>query len=154
MSKPIVLHFTRWAQVCLLVLSSFLLMGSPSYAREGNSAQLTSHKIPPEAMETLAYIRKHGEAPQGYVGGRRFGNYGGNGEQKLPTRDAHGKAITYQEWDIHPKVRGRNRGAERIVTGSDGRAWYTADHYSTFTEIVSVPEKTPGRADLPENSTK
>jgi len=28
-----------------------------------------------------------------------------------------------------------NRGAERIVTGSDGRAWYTGDHYQHFTEM-------------------
>jgi len=28
-----------------------------------------------------------------------------------------------------------NRGPERIVTGSDGRAYYTSDHYTTFTEM-------------------
>lgn len=79
----------------------------------------------------LAYVRTHDEAPAGYVGGRRFGNY----DRNLPQLDAKGKRIDYREWDIHPKTPGRNRGAERLVTGSDGRAWYTADHYSRFTEI-------------------
>jgi guanyl-specific ribonuclease Sa len=36
---------------------------------------------------------------------------------------------------MHLKAEGRNRGAERLVTGSDGRAWYTGDHYRTFTEV-------------------
>ena len=35
----------------------------------------------------------------------------------------------------HPLVPGKNRGAERMVTGSDKSAWYTADHYETFKRI-------------------
>jgi guanyl-specific ribonuclease Sa len=100
-----------------------------------SSAQVEPGQIPKAARETLAYIRKHQSAPPGYVGGRRFGNYGRGGEQKLPVRDAQGRTIQYQEWDIHPKIQGRNRGPERLVTGSDGRAWYTADHYFSFTEL-------------------
>lgn len=91
--------------------------------------------IPRAAKETLAYVRRHQEAPAGQVGGRTFGNYGRGGEQKLPVQDAQGSPIRYREWDIYPKRPGRSRGAERIVTGSDGRAWYTADHYCTFTEM-------------------
>lgn len=91
--------------------------------------------IPRAARETLDYVRAHGQAPPGQVGGRRFGNYGGGGEQKLPVNDAQGHHVSYQEWDIYPKVPGRNRGPERLVTGSDGRAWYTADHYCSFTEL-------------------
>ncbi|WP_243322379.1 ribonuclease domain-containing protein [Geothrix sp. SG200] len=87
--------------------------------------------IPASARETLAYIRKHGYAAPGYIGGRVFGNY----EGVLPRYDARRKRIEYREWDVHPKAEGRNRGAERLVTGSDGRAWYTADHYRTFTEV-------------------
>jgi guanyl-specific ribonuclease Sa len=87
--------------------------------------------IPPEAFKVLAYVREHREAPPGYVGGRRFGNF----EGRLPKADARGRRIAYQEWDIYPKRPGRNRGPHRLVTGSDGRAWYTADHYGTFLEI-------------------
>lgn len=86
--------------------------------------------VPPHARETLSYIRKHGYAPPGFVGGRVFGNY----EGQLPRYDARRKRIEYREWDVRARAEGRNRGAERLVTGSDGRAWYTADHYRTFVE--------------------
>lgn len=45
----------------------------------------------------------------------------------LPKRDFHGHSIIYKEWDIYPKIIGKNRGSERIVTGSDGSVWYTQD---------------------------
>jgi len=86
--------------------------------------------LPVHARETLTYIRRHGYAPPGFVGGRVFGNY----EGQLPRYDGRRKRIEYREWDVRPKAEGRNRGAERLVTGSDGRAWYTADHYKTFVE--------------------
>jgi guanyl-specific ribonuclease Sa len=86
--------------------------------------------IPVHAREALGYIRKHGYAPPGFVGGRVFGNY----EGQLPRYDARRKRIEYREWDVRARAEGRNRGAERLVTGSDGRAWYTADHYRTFIE--------------------
>ncbi len=87
--------------------------------------------IPQKAILVLKYIHEHHKAPEGYVGGRTFGNY----ENHLPKLDDKGRKIKYQEWDIHPKVDGKNRGAQRLVTGSDERAWYTADHYNSFSEI-------------------
>lgn len=87
--------------------------------------------IPQKALDVLAYVRENGRAPEGYVGGRRFGNF----EQHLPRQSTDGRRIEYQEWDVNPRQRGRNRGTERLVTGSDGRAWYTSDHYNSFTEI-------------------
>ena len=87
--------------------------------------------IPQKAILVLQYIKQHQSAPEGYEGGRHFGNF----EHNLPQFDASGRKINYQEWDINPKENGRNRGAQRIVTGSDGRAWYTPDHYSTFIEM-------------------
>ncbi len=92
-------------------------------------------RIPEAAWRTLETVRRTGDAPRDQVGGRRFGNYGRGGEEQLPDRDRWGRRIAYQEWDIHPKAPGRGRGAERVVTGSDGRAWYTADHYCSFTEM-------------------
>lgn len=89
--------------------------------------------IPAEAWRVLAYIRVHHEAPAGYEGGRRFGNY----EGVLPKTDAGGRRLQYQEWDIHPHREHVNRGAERLVTGSDGRAWFTGDHYGHFVEMRS-----------------
>lgn len=50
-------------------------------------------------------------------------------------RDASGKPITYQEWDVNSQAPGRDRDAERIITGSDGSAGYATDHYHTFYRI-------------------
>jgi guanyl-specific ribonuclease Sa len=36
---------------------------------------------------------------------------------------------------VNPKVEGVNRGTERLITGSDGSAYVTADHYKTFTKV-------------------
>lgn len=88
-------------------------------------------RAPQKVYDVLAYVRQNGRAMDGYVGGRRFGNFEGH----LPRQDLSGRRIDYQEWDVNPKVKGQNRGTERLVTGSDGRAWYTNDHYNTFTEI-------------------
>ncbi len=52
---------------------------------------------------------------------------------KLPKTDTTGNPITYQEWDVNAFQKGVNRGKERIVTGSDGSAYYTNDHYISFT---------------------
>ncbi|ULA60857.1 MAG: Putative Guanyl-specific ribonuclease Sa [Nitrospira sp.] len=79
--------------------------------------------IPSGARETLKAIEaRHGEPLPGYVGGRNFHNR----ERVLP----RGR---YREYDVHPKVPGKNRGAERIVINqANGKAYYTADHYRSF----------------------
>ncbi|MGI5157296.1 DNRLRE domain-containing protein [Microbispora sp. CA-102843] len=91
---------------------------------------------PRHAVETANYVKSHnGARVPGYRGGRTFSNDGRGGGQVLPRTDGNGNAITYREYDVHPYVRGRNRGAERIVIGSDGKVYYTSDHYDTFTQI-------------------
>ena len=64
------------------------------------------------------------------AGGFPFGNY----EGKLPKQDGAAKAITYTEYDVNG-YDGKGRDAERVVTGSDGRCWYTSDHYKSFVEL-------------------
>ncbi|MGV9820393.1 ribonuclease domain-containing protein [Nocardia xishanensis] len=91
--------------------------------------------VPDRAYVTLAEIDAgrwpdSANAP-GTKGGERWMNRDGT----LPRTDAAGRSITYQEWDVNPKQRNRSRDAERIVTGSDGTAWYTGDHYETFTRM-------------------
>lgn len=91
--------------------------------------------VPQRAYATLREIDagrwpESANAP-GTKGGERWMNRGGD----LPATDAAGKPITYREWDVNPKQPGRSRDAERIVTGSDGSAWYTGDHYKTFTRM-------------------
>ena len=91
--------------------------------------------VPAKVATVLDHIDTNHKAPAGYEGGRRFHNEGQGGERPLPHKDKKGNAISYQEWDVNPKVQGVNRGAERLVTGSDGSAYYTSDHYRTFTKV-------------------
>jgi guanyl-specific ribonuclease Sa len=102
-------------------------------AQTDNQAQNNqeSSAIPHKVYVVLAYIRAHHHAMDGYEGGRVFQN----SEAILPQSDSSGNSIEYQEWDVNPKIPGENRGAERLVTGSDGRAWYTNNHYSSFIQI-------------------
>lgn len=106
----------------------------------GSPAQTTASArpgIPAKVYEVLAYIDTHGKAPEGYVGGRRFGNY----EKRLPQKNQiTRKKINYREWDVNPVKQGRNRGAERLVTGDNKSAYYTKDHYETFVEIRGEKE--------------
>ena len=134
---------TRWRRTLtalaggLLLASSLLSLGAcgrevpPPAAPQAQVQAAPLDPIPSAARETLAYVRQHGYAEPGYVGGRVFGNY----EGVLPRVDGRGKRILYREWDVHPMAEHRNRGVERLVTGSDGRAWYTGDHYRTFAEV-------------------
>ena len=85
--------------------------------------------------QVLKFIDEHHEAPQGYEGGRHYLNLGRDGEQVLPRTDAQGNAIQYQEWDVNPHLPGRNRGAERLITGSNGSAFFTPNHYASFLRI-------------------
>ena len=64
-------------------------------------------------------------APGKSIGGDRFGNY----EGQLP------KAKVRKFFECDANYTGGKRGAERIVYSSDGRVWYTKDHYGTFEEL-------------------
>lgn len=95
------------------------------------SQKIDAKSVPPYVLETLEYVLEHKEAPNGYVGGRTFQNR----ERLLPKTDNNGQKLSYQEWDVHPKEEGKNRGAERLITSSQGEAYYTNDHYRSFTKI-------------------
>ncbi|WP_296685318.1 ribonuclease domain-containing protein [Treponema sp. UBA3813] len=92
-------------------------------------------KTPDKFQQTLNTVKETGNPPNGYKGGRTFQNRGGDGYQTLPKTDSNGNPINYKEWDVNPHIQGQNRGAERLVTGSDGSAWKTTDHYKTFTQM-------------------
>lgn len=62
-------------------------------------------------------------APGKAIGGDYFGNY----EGALPDGN-------YHECDINTNGRS-SRGAERIIYSSDGRIYYTSDHYESFTRL-------------------
>jgi len=80
--------------------------------------------VPQKAVDVLKIVRTTGQPPDGYVGGRIFENR----EGRLP---ADGD---YREFDVDPHNGQRN--AERlIVEWKTKKAWYTGDHYQTFTEL-------------------
>jgi ribonuclease T1 len=80
--------------------------------------------VPQKAIDVLKTVRTTGQPPYGYVGGRTFENR----ENRLP---ADGD---YREFDVDPHNGQRN--AERlIVEWKTKKAWYTGDHYQTFTEL-------------------
>ncbi len=83
-----------------------------------------------KAKDLLEAIQQHeGKALPGYIGGGAFQNR----ERRLPP--GH-----YREYDMNPRMRGRSRDAERIVIEQDtGRAYYTGNHYRTFTPLNEIP---------------
>lgn len=108
---------------------------APPSAASNPASPRADGRVPANVLAVLDTIRATGRAPTGYRGGRLFANDGRGHGQMLPRRTRTGDAIQYREWDVHPYHRGVNRGADRLVTGSDGHAWYTANHYRTFIPI-------------------
>jgi ribonuclease T1 len=96
---------------------------APVPLRVASTADSPAPQPSRRAQEVLEAIQKrHGEPLPGYVGGRPFENR----ERALPPG-------RYREYDVHPKIPGRNRGPERLVIERrTGKAYYTRDHYVTF----------------------
>ncbi|MBF6172539.1 ribonuclease domain-containing protein [Nocardia blacklockiae] len=91
--------------------------------------------VPDRAYRTLEEIDAGRWPDSANSPGTKGGDQWMNRDGTLAKSDASGKSITYKEWDVNPKQRGQTRDAERIVTGSDGSAYYTGDHYKTFTRM-------------------
>ncbi len=91
--------------------------------------------VPANATDTLQVVRQTGQAPAGFVGGDPYHN---RGPGYLPPMTADGAPISYQEWDVNPFTSRDARGLERIVTGSDGAAYYTSNHYTSFVQFWSL----------------
>jgi len=102
--------------------------GAARHSQPGSgetSGEVAIVDLPPEARETLRAIGQGG--PFAYP---RDGVVFGNFEHVLP-KQARGY---YHEYTV--KTQGtRNRGIRRIVAGSPGEYYYSADHYQTFKRI-------------------
>jgi ribonuclease T1 len=94
-------------------------------------SEIEKGEVPAKVLKVLKYIEENGEAPEGYVGGRKFKNL----EGLLPKTDEKNRRLNYREWDVNPKIDGKNRGKERLVTGDDESAYFTNDHYQSFKKI-------------------
>jgi ribonuclease T1 len=92
---------------------------------ENSSNSISVAELPNEARTTLRDIKQGGPFEfdrDGVV----FGNF----EKVLP-KQARGY---YHEYTVKtPGV--RSRGARRIISGSVGEYYYTADHYQTFQRV-------------------
>jgi ribonuclease T1 len=129
------LRSLRFLVIVLLVLAggaqAFQWQSHP-HGYQSNAAQSTASAgaisvadLPSEARATLRDIKQGGPFEfdrDGVV----FGNF----EKALP-KQARGY---YHEYTVKtPGV--RSRGARRIISGSVGEYYYTADHYQTFQRV-------------------
>lgn len=87
--------------------------------------EISVKKLPKEARDTLALIKRGGPFPY-----RKDGSAFGNREKHLP---AHARGY-YREYTV-PTPGARDRGARRIVAGRGGEYYYTDDHYNSFKRI-------------------
>jgi len=99
------------------------------------AVNVSTVNAPAAAIATLQKIDAGDWPAAANAPGTKGGDIWRNQNRDLPTKDSAGRPISYQEWDVNPKKRGQSRDAERIITGSDGSAWYTGDHYRTFTRM-------------------
>ncbi|MFJ5031025.1 DUF6531 domain-containing protein [Streptomyces sp. NPDC088560] len=118
---------------------------SPNYQAGqtlGDTSKLTGWiptEVPAESKAVLRDIREFGVEAQG-AGPQRMGpslpkpfeNSGKGGGYKLPEIDSQGNPIKYTEWGTVQSIDNPSWGGERIVTGSDGSAYYTPTHYQTY----------------------
>ncbi|WP_035719867.1 ribonuclease domain-containing protein [Gordonia shandongensis] len=113
-------------------------LGPPPTPPSGSQSRPTrtpATDVPERVADTLALIDAGRWPEAANAPGTKGGVTFRNNERRLPQRGADGSRMRYKEWDVNPKKRGRGRDAERIVTAADGSAWYTLDHYQTFTKI-------------------
>jgi ribonuclease T1 len=87
-------------------------------------AEVRLDELPPEARATLALVKSGGPFPYPQDG-RVFSNR----EKLLPIQSSG----YYREYTV--RTPGRDRGARRIVAGSGGEYYYSADHYRSFRRI-------------------
>lgn len=59
-------------------------------------------------------------------------NDGSDGAMILDKVDDAGNPITYREFDVYNV---KPRDSNRFVVGSDGKVYFTSDHYKSFTLI-------------------
>jgi ribonuclease T1 len=135
MPFPLIRRFSQYRMTALLlglVVCAWLSAGTGLAEPLNQSPQAVTQDhgavsvTPLKAQDLLKRLQERDGAPlPGYIGGREFQNR----ERRLP----RGR---YREYDVNPKIRGRSRDAERLVIEQHtGKAYYTGDHYRTFTPL-------------------
>jgi len=135
MPFPLTRHFSQCLVTALLLgllvcawlsagtgLAEPLIQSPPAVTQDHGTVPM----VPLKAQDLLKRLQERDGAPlPGYIGGREFQNR----ERRLPRGN-------YREYDVNPKIRGHSRDAERLVIEQHtGKAYYTGDHYRTFTPL-------------------
>ncbi|HEX7308343.1 ribonuclease domain-containing protein [Lentzea sp.] len=105
--------------------SSSAAAGAVPGAKSGMDVQALS-KLPAEAVKTWKLIEANGPFPYPRNDGVTFENR----EKRLPQQ----KSGYYKEYTV-PTPGSPDRGARRLVTGSEKEVFYTGDHYSSFVVV-------------------
>ena len=114
----------RWLR--LLIVAWLAFSGALGLARENVTVDwVVLADLPLEGRQTLKLIKDSGPFPYARDG-IVFGNY----EKRLPLRQRG----YYHEYTVKTPGR-RDRGARRIVAGSEQEYYYTDDHYRSFRRI-------------------
>ena len=87
---------------------------------------IAASALPSQARDTLALIASGGPYPY-----KQDGVVWENREGRLPTQ----RRGYYHEYTVVTPG-SPDRGARRIITGSDGAHYYTADHYGSFKLVI------------------
>ena len=95
-----------------------------AFAASACAGEIAVTELPPEGRQTLALIKAGGPFPYA-----RDGAPFHNREGRLPEGAGY-----YREYTVRTPG-ARDRGARRIVAGSNGEYYYTHDHYRTFSRI-------------------
>lgn len=102
-----------------------MVLAAPGWARGPQIPEVSLDQLPIEAARTLDLIKRGGPFPY-----RRDGLVFQNREGRLPARQSG----YYREYTV-PTPGSKDRGARRIVAGSEAEYYYTSDHYRTFRRI-------------------
>lgn len=123
------------------VCAGLLWLAGPAPQARGPQAapggEVALARLPPEAAQTLALIRRGGPFPY-----RKDASVFANRERRLPLQPRG----YYREYTV-PTPGSRDRGARRIIAGggttgdpaTSGEYYYTGDHYRSFRRIRDLP---------------
>jgi ribonuclease T1 len=100
--------------------------GPPASGTVSRSTETPLSSLPPQAATTYRLVLAGGPFPYPHNDGVVFDNR----ERRLPTE----KSGYYHEYTV-PTPGSHDRGARRLITGSDRELYYTGDHYSTFVAV-------------------
>ena len=150
--------YKKYYVIGILILAAAVIAGAILFGNLYNRANLKANLNVVEgesyfsAEDVAAYIYKYGKLPDNYVtkgAAELSGWIGGSVETTLPGKaiggdyfynaaaqnnlpDAVGRI--YYECDVNTQGL-EGRGQERLLYTNDGVVFYTADHYTTFTQL-------------------